>query len=50
MPLAATWRFVATNLIPRILRTRPIEGIGVLPANLIISIDEKSILFNWKNQ
>ena len=36
---AATWRFVATNLIPRIVPgPRPIEGI-IAPGNLIISID-----------
>ncbi|HEY0763831.1 MAG TPA: hypothetical protein VGD61_15765 [Pyrinomonadaceae bacterium] len=35
----ATWRLVATNLIPRMPPNAPIGGLTRAPANLVISID-----------
>jgi hypothetical protein len=36
---AATWRLVATNLLPRMLPNAPITALTKAPQNLIISID-----------
>ena len=36
---AATWRIVATNLLPRLPPNAPIIGLTRVPSNLIISID-----------
>src|SRR5829696_1650419 len=36
---AATWRVVATNLLPRIPPNAPITALTRVPSNLIISID-----------
>jgi len=36
---AASWRVVATNLLPRIPPNTPIGGLTRAPANLVISID-----------
>ena len=36
---AATWRIVATNLLPRMLPNAPIIALTRVPSNLIISID-----------
>src|ERR1041384_1967742 len=36
---AATWRLVATNLLPRIAPNTPITALTRVPQNLIISID-----------
>ncbi len=36
---AATWRIVATNLLPRVPPNAPITALTRIPSNLIISID-----------
>jgi len=36
---AATWRIVATNLLPRLPPNAPITALARVPSNLIISID-----------
>ncbi|HKG61011.1 MAG TPA: hypothetical protein VKB05_14720 [Pyrinomonadaceae bacterium] len=36
---AATWRIIATNLLPRIPPNAPIPALARTPANLVISID-----------
>ena len=36
---AATWRIVATNLLPRLAPNAPITALTRVPSNLIISID-----------
>jgi hypothetical protein len=39
---AATWRIVATSLLPRIPPNTPIAGLASAPSNLVISIDGKT--------
>jgi hypothetical protein len=36
---AATWRIIATNLLPRIAPNAPIQALARTPSNFIISID-----------
>jgi hypothetical protein len=36
---AATWRMVATSLLPRVPPNAPIAGLTRMPSNLVISID-----------
>ena len=36
---AATWRIIATNLLPRIAPNAPIAALTRVPSNLVISID-----------
>jgi hypothetical protein len=36
---AATWRMIATNLLPRIPPNAPIPALARTPSNLVISID-----------
>lgn len=36
---AATWRVIATNLLPRLVPNAPIAGLTRTPTNLVISID-----------
>ena len=36
---AATWRIVATSLLPRLIPNAPIPGLARVPSNLVISID-----------